>query len=247
MTAQTGAQLFDPSRLPIAATNYDLAELAFLSKRRPEWVGPPRQSTTPLCAGPLVQEQPLNNTRRDPPYNAFVGPEAIGTRCRLTFRAVNRRDAPGYQPGLQRHHVLPRQILTRTCFHPLLDAVGRERLHFDDFRHNGLLLPANDSAALRIGLPLHRGPHRDYNAMVIERVGEIEASWSARRLLVPEAALAEALEGLRQLQQNLRRQLLDQHRRLTLNRRDPFRTDLDFSELDAMADLLWPTTAPIQG
>jgi hypothetical protein len=165
-------------------------------------------------------------------------------RQRLSFRSVNRRDTPDYEPGLQRHHILPRQILTRSCFHPLLDAVGRERLHFDDFRHNGLLLPANDSAAVRIGLPLHRGPHRDYNTMVIERVGQIEASWSARRSLAPEVALAEALEGLRQLQQNLRRQLLDQHHRLTLNRRDPFRSAVDFSELDAMADLLWPKTKP---
>ena len=168
-------------------------------------------------------------------------------RQRLAFRAVNSRDDPGYQPGLQRHHILPRQILSRPCFHPLLGALGRERLHFDDFRLNGLLLPANDSAAVAIGLPLHRGPHRDYNTMVIERVGQIEADWSARRPLLPEVALAEALEGLRQLQHNLRHQLLDQQHRLTLNRRDPFRSDVDFSELDAMADLLWPATAPTGG
>ena len=169
-----------------------------------------------------------------------------GGRQRLSFRAVNRQDTPGYQPGLQRHHILPRQILTRSCFHPMLGEVGRERLHFDDFRHNGLLLPANDAAAVRIGLPLHRGPHRDYNAMVIERVGQIEAGWSALRSYAPEVALAEALEGLRQLQHNLRRSLLDQQNRLTLNRRDPLRTDLDFAELDAMADLLWPATAPTE-
>ena len=169
-----------------------------------------------------------------------------GGRQRLSFRAINRRDTPGYQPGLQRHHILPRQILTRSCFHPMLGEVGRERLHFDDFRHNGLLLPANDAAAVRIGLPLHRGPHRDYNAMVIERVGQIEAGWSAVRSYAPEVALAEALEGLRHLQAALRRSLLDQQNRLTLNRRDPFRTDLDFAELDAMADLLWPATAPTE-
>lgn len=167
-----------------------------------------------------------------------------GTRQRLSFRSVNRRDGPDYEPGLQRHHILPRQILTRSCFHPMLDALGREQLHFDDFRHNGLLLPANDSAAVRFGLPLHRGSHRDYNTMVIERVGQIEAHWSVRRPVAPEVALAEALEGLRQLQIALRRQLLDQHRRLTLNRRDPLGGGVDFSELDAMADLLWPATEP---
>ena len=165
-------------------------------------------------------------------------------RTRLTFRAVNRRDRPGYEPGMQRHHLLPRQILTRGCFVSLFSALGRERVDFDDFRRNGLLLPANDQAAVRIGLPLHRGPHRDYNAMVIERVGEVEAGWAARRLMAPEIALREAYHGLEQLQQALRRELLDQQRRLQLNRRDPLGSGLDFSELDAMADLLWPATAP---
>jgi hypothetical protein len=142
------------------------------------------------------------NLRESSSALVSLAPDSSDQRVRLSFRAVNRRDAPGYEPGLQRHHILPRQILSRASFHQLLDAVGRERLHFDDFRHNGLLLPANDSAAVRIGLPLHRGPHRDYNALVMERVGQIEAHWSARRPYVPEVALAEALEGLRQLQAN---------------------------------------------
>ncbi|MFM5950253.1 MAG: AHH domain-containing protein [Novosphingobium sp.] len=163
-------------------------------------------------------------------------------RTFLSFRAVNRRDAPGYDPALQRHHLLPRQILGRSCLGPMLDAVGRERLRFDDFRRNGLLLPANDRAAVRIGLPLHRGPHRDYNALVIERVGQIEAGWSATRLRAPEVALVDALHRLELLQRALRRRLLAQQRRLRLNRSDPLGSEFDFSELDAMADLLWPAT-----
>ncbi|MEQ1498055.1 MAG: AHH domain-containing protein [Novosphingobium sp.] len=122
-------------------------------------------------------------------------------------------------------------------------ALGRERVDFEDFRRNGLLLPANDQAASRIGLPLHRGPHRDYNAMVIERVGAIEQGWAAQRFKAPEIALREAFQGLEHLQQALRRELLDQHRRIRLNRKDPLGTGMDFSELDAMADLLWPATA----
>lgn len=116
-------------------------------------------------------------------------------------------------------------------------------LNFDDFRRNGLLLPANDSAAVKIGLPLHRGPHRDYNAMVIERFGQIEAGWSARRVRAPEAALMEAWERLELLQRALRRRLLAQRQRLRLNSRDPWNSQADFSRLDAMADLLWPATA----
>lgn len=162
---------------------------------------------------------------------------------RLPFRTVNCRDMPGHDPGLQRHHLLPRQILGKNCFHPLLNELGRRRLDFDDFRRNGLLLPANDHAAVKVGLPLHRGPHRDYNALVIERVGQIEAGWAATRRQAPEVALAAALERLELLQRALRRRLLAQHRRLRLNRRDPLGRGADFAELDAMAALLWPVTA----
>ena len=164
------------------------------------------------------------------------------SRRRLSFRAVNRRGAADYEPGLQRHHILPRQLLGQRCFAPLLTALGRDRLCFEDFRRNGLLLPANDDAAVRIGLPLHRGPHREYNALVCERFGQIEANWSALRPRAPEVALMEAYERLELLQRALRRRLLDQQRRLKLNRRDPLGSGVDFSELDAMAALLWPAT-----
>lgn len=146
---------------------------------------------------------------------------------------------------MQRHHILPREMLNRGCFRTLFTALGRERVDFDDFRSNGLLLPANDQAAIRIGLPLHRGPHRDYNGMVIERVGAIEADWAATRLRAPEVALRDAYDALEALQQALRHRLLDQQRRIRLNTRDPLGSGVDFSELDAMADLLWPATAPI--
>ena len=164
-------------------------------------------------------------------------------RDRLSFRAVNRRTAPDYDPGLQRHHLLPRQLLGRRCFGALFESIGRERVGFDDFRTNGLLLPASDVAAVRIGLPLHRGPHRDYNALVIQRVGQVEASWSALRLKAPEAALDDALMRLRLLQRALRRRLLDpMRRRLSLNRHDPLGKAADFTELDAMAEALWGET-----
>jgi hypothetical protein len=157
---------------------------------------------------------------------------------------INRRDNPNYQPGMQRHHLLPRQLLSARCFGRLFDCLGRERVGFDDFRRNGLLLPCTDRAALRIGLPLHRGPHRDYNAMVFERVGRIEADWGAQRLREPERWLGEALMRLTLLQGALRRRLLAESTRLRLNRGDPLGTGRDFAELDALAELLWCETAP---
>lgn len=160
-------------------------------------------------------------------------------RTSIAFRAVNTRGEHGYDPGVQRHHLLPCQLLSERCFGPLFAALGRDRAGFDDFRRNGLLLPANEQASLQTGMPLHRGPHRRYNEVVIARVGSIEASWSAVRHRDDEAALAEALIRLHLLQGALRRQLLAERRRVVLNRKDPLGTSYDFGELDAMAESLW--------
>lgn len=165
-------------------------------------------------------------------------------RPRLPFRSVNRRDEPGYQSGMQRHHLLPCQLLSQRCFNRLFHAVGRDRLGFDDFRRNGLLLPADGEWALRIRLPLHRGPHRDYNAMVAERAGQIEADWSRLRLAASEVALDQALMRFGLLQRALRRRLLaPESVPMRLNRGDPLGAGLDFAELDAMAEALWAGTA----
>ncbi len=165
-----------------------------------------------------------------------------GERSWVPFHVVNRRGQPGFDPGMQRHHLLPRQLLRQGSTAGLFKALGRDRLRFDDFRSNGLLLPATDRAALRIGLPLHRGPHRTYNELVSERVGQIEAGWSQTRTQTPEVALVDALARLELLQKALRRRLLDQRRRLLLSRKDPLGAGVDFTELDALVDDLWPAT-----
>jgi hypothetical protein len=165
----------------------------------------------------------------------------------LGFCAVNRPGRPGYIDGLQRHHLLPRQLLSQTCFAAMIEGVGRQVIGFDDFRCNGMLLPGTEQAARRTGLPLHRGPHRSYNAMVIERVGQVEATWSRRRTRAANAANREALERLRLLERALRRRLLQPARRpLMLNRHDPLGGKRDFAVVDAMlddfVDVLWPAT-----
>lgn len=142
-------------------------------------------------------------------------------RTKLDFRVVNRRGAPGHVPGLQRHHLLPRQLLAQRCFGKMFDAIGRAHVGFDDFRANGMLLPAQEETALRMALPMHRGPHRDYNGMVIERVGHIEGCWSRKRISDPETAKEDALMRLGLLQAALRKRLLDGARPFLLNRRDP--------------------------
>lgn len=157
----------------------------------------------------------------------------------IAFRSVNVPGAPGYDPRLQRHHLLPRQLLSQPCFGAMFAHVGRARVGFDDFRANGLLLPATEAATLCTGMPLHRGPHPRYNEVVIARVGRIEADWALTRRRSEEAALIEALLRLHLLQAALRRRLLSQRRRVLLNRNDPLGTGFDFAELDAMAESLW--------
>lgn len=169
-------------------------------------------------------------------------------RRRLPFEAINRRGAPDYDPGLQRHHLLPRQLLSQRCFQPMFAALGQGRIGFDDFRANGMLLPASDVAALRMAMPLHRGPHRRYSGMVIERVGRIEAGWAELRLRRGiDAASEQALMQLWLVQRALRRRLLQGGgKRFALNRRDPVGRPLDFTELDAMADMLWAASLAAQ-
>lgn len=103
-----------------------------------------------------------------------------------------------------------------------------------------MLLPAEEGTAVRMGLPLHRGPHRSYNQMVIERVGRIEESWAAQS--DSGAAIIESMFRLSLLQQALRKRLLDQRRQIILNKNDPLGSGFDFQELDAMAEQLWKAT-----
>jgi len=163
----------------------------------------------------------------------------------LSFRAVNRPGYPGHDPGLQRHHILPVQLLGARCFSGFFGVLGRARLGFDDFRRNGLLLPACDRTARIMALPLHRGPHNTYNAMVMERVGQIEETWSRSHGGNPDQAGIDALFRLKLLQEALRRRLLDPRGRpISLNSRDPAGRMPEFSAIDAMADLLWAESEP---
>ena len=173
------------------------------------------------------------------PQGRITPPARGAVRLALPFRAVNKAGAAGHDPGLQRHHLLPRQLASHPALGRLFDRLGREAIGFEDFRSNGLLLPASEQAARILALPLHRGPHRLYNQMVIDRVGLIERSWLREAPRRGDAALTTVGFRLRLLQQALRRRLLHPGaRRVVLNGRDPALADTAFADLDAMADLL---------
>lgn len=170
----------------------------------------------------------------------------VRARGRLPFSAVNRPGSPDYDAGVQRHHILPRQLLARRSFERMFTVLGHANTGFDDFRRNGLLLPSAERTAIRLGLPMHRGPHKAYSAMVTERVGQIESQWAKRSRHDPSMALCEALMRLALLQKALRRRLLEGQRKpLRLNRFDPLGQGRDFSQLDAMAEMLWGSTEPV--
>lgn len=170
-----------------------------------------------------------------------VKPASEGLRPAIPFRSVNRQGSSDYNSGLQRHHLLPLQLLSMRSFSRFFETIGLDHIGFDDFRRNGLLLPCSNPTATMMGLPLHRGPHHRYNAMAIERVARIEQHW--RHRAGSYGANAEAVFRLTLLQGALRRRLLD-HRRgpIPLNRNDPALHVPDFTDLDAMADLLWGAT-----
>lgn len=116
------------------------------------------------------------------------------------------------------------------------------RIGFDDFRFNGLLLPATEDASVQTGLPLHRGPHPVYNELVIERIGSIETRWELVKRKDPETARVEALDRMRLLQRALRIRLINEDKGFVLNRKDPLGTGFNFDTLDAMAEEIWSST-----
>ena len=164
----------------------------------------------------------------------------------MRFRMVNRPGQPGFKPDMQRHHLLPCQVLGREVFGRLVERLGRDTIGFEDFRRNGLLLPATEAATRRTMLPLHRGPHRLYNEVVAERIGQIELGWQSARSTSSGDADFKALMRLDLLQRALRRRLLAPDRKpIRLNLKDPLGCSLDFAGLDALADSLWAATAPV--
>lgn len=163
-------------------------------------------------------------------------------RTIISFHSVNRRGSPHYHPGLQRHHLLPKQLLNKRYFSRMFESIGRVRIGFDDFRFNGLLLPATEDASVQTGLPLHRGPHPVYNELVIERIGSIETRWELVKRKDPETARVEALDRMRLLQRALRIRLINEDKGFVLNRKDPLGTGFNFDTLDAMAEEIWSST-----
>lgn len=160
----------------------------------------------------------------------------------LPFARVNRRGSAGYDPAMQKHHLLPLALLSRGTFARFFEAVDPHRALFADYRANGMLLPCREHQVLRLGLPLHRGPHPCYSELVWQRVGQIERDWCGASRAGEQAARRMSCMRLVLLQRALRRHLLVPGQSARLNTRDPLGQGRDFTALDRMAEQLWAAT-----
>ncbi len=134
--------------------------------------------------------------------------------------------APGEFLKVQRHHLIPNEVVYSGKFRLLFQAVGSIGFCANDFRTNGMLLPPCEATAIVMGMPLHRGPHPAYTALIEERVAAID-----RRFRPTKAGAIDALLRFRILQRGSQKAL--KARRVThLNRRDPFAAGVSFAHID---------------
>jgi A nuclease family of the HNH/ENDO VII superfamily with conserved AHH len=132
------------------------------------------------------------------------------------------------QKGFQRHHVIPVNVIGRSVFAGLFAIVSQVGFSPHSFVANGLLLPSTEAMAVQTGLPLHRGPHKQYDALIAEGLDII---WEEMR----RGSIANNVNILRLLSEFVGhiRRTLQHDGTLLLNRNDPRSTHRPLSRLDS--------------
>ena len=85
-------------------------------------LGPPNHTSSPLP--PSIGPQSIGHLGIGQGIGAALAQARQSPRAALPFRAVNQRDKPGYDPGMQRHHLLPNQVLSARCFGHFFNEIG---------------------------------------------------------------------------------------------------------------------------
>jgi hypothetical protein len=146
------------------------------------------------------------------------------------------RDVRKIRPvGFHCHHLIPIEVMEKPS---LAIAIGMARsAGFDpeDFEANGMLLPSTEWNAACFGLPMHRGSHPLYNALVAERIGSLA-------IQTPDELRVQFHHLQRALKQGLRRRALS----LVDGPRDSLRPLGDFRRIDSEIDLLWKITGELR-
>lgn len=140
----------------------------------------------------------------------------------------------------QSHHIIPVGVFAGKAFAAKFDALRAEGFDARQFHHNGVFLPATEGAAIRSGLPLHRGPHRRYNELVAYRVASILRDFDCTA--GQPRAHHDVVQRIDLLTTALRAVLRRTHPRMSLNQRDPFHSNTNFHDLDSACDAIWLAT-----
>jgi A nuclease family of the HNH/ENDO VII superfamily with conserved AHH len=140
----------------------------------------------------------------------------------------------------QLHHLLPVGVFGHSLFKEAFQTLLLDGFDPRYFHRNGLLLPSTESAASQCRLPMHRGPHRQYNELVADRVSTIIKE--VQRYEFTFSARADAIARLDLLIGALRTMLGKSRKPPLLNSRDPANSPVEFSHIENACDALWQVT-----
>ena len=135
--------------------------------------------------------------------------------------------------GWHRYHLIPRDAMRYPDLARFLIGLP---LPLGDFDTNGMFLPALEKIARKERLPLHRGPHRHYNEIVLMALAAI-----CTQTPIDGSAYAWKLPLVRRLQEQLRRLLRSSASdiEIVLSGRDPFGPSANLVALDHRTDELF--------
>ncbi len=146
---------------------------------------------------------------------------------------VSFREARRYRPeGFHAHHLIPIEVNSMQSLAITIGATRAAGFDPNDFRSNGMFLPAIEKNAACFRLPLHRGPHPTYNRLVADRIAELRQ--------LPPIQLPQALNAL---QSALRVALRTDQNGLSDVTECKLRTSPDFRKIDGHIDILWSATS----
>jgi hypothetical protein len=127
--------------------------------------------------------------------------ESGRSRLKLNFAMVNTRGSRDFIEGWQRHHLIPKQCTRDARTRGFFSVMHNVGFRLNDFRTNGILLPSTQAQAALASLPVHSGPHPEYNLRIIDAVGFIARQFNFAE--DPREAHA-ALSHIRLVQARLR-------------------------------------------
>jgi hypothetical protein len=119
-------------------------------------------------------------------------------------------------------------IIDSGVFAGLFALVAHVGFNPHSFLANGQLLPSTEAMAVQTGLPLHRGPHKQYDELIAAGLNIIWEEMQRGAVCDNVAALQLLSDFIGQM-----RRTLQHGGTLLLNRHDPRSTDCPLSKLDS--------------